>query len=329
MKTNNEERNVVRHNMFGLSPIDIIVEDGTTWLTVKQIAEGFETTVRNIRKHFDNIFQSKELDEDSSRKEKYLLADDNKMRNMMCYNLDAIISVGYRVDSKTATLFRKEATKVLSELSTKGFVVNKRLASEGKLEEEALLELTKLIRSFRSSEASVHATFKRIFLLCTDYDLLTQEEKRTLFSSVQNKLHYAVIGKVAAEIVYEGVDIDKPHMGLQSWKNGPEGNITKEDVTLGKNYLGKEELKRLENFIFGFLIIMDDDINGYKLDKKKLHTGEILKAIDDYTVYRRRKVFDPDSNIVTVTRKTADEKAHGVYRIYKKQLKENTVREIK
>ncbi len=329
MKTNNEERSVVRCDIEGFSPIDILVIDGEEWLTQKQIAEVFEVDVRTINEHFINIFKSGELDEDSVIRKIRIPASDGKTYNMNHYCRDGIASIGYRVKSKKAIEFRKCVTRVLRELSTKGFVVNKRLASEGKLEEEALLELTKLIRSFRTSEASVHATFKRIFLLCTDYDLLTQQEKITLFSSVQNKLHYAVIGKVAAEIVYEGVDIDKPHMGLQSWKNGPEGNITKEDVTLGKNYLCKEELKRLENFIFGFLIIMDDDINGYKLDKKKLHTGEILKAIDDYTVYRRRKVFDPDSNIVTVARKTADEKAHGVYRIYKKQLKENTVREIK
>lgn len=287
-----KERSVVQHSMFGLSPIDVTIEDGSVWLTVKQIAEGFETTVRNIRKHFDNIFQSKELDEDLVMKEKYLTASDGKNYNTMLYNLDAIISVGYRVNSKTATLFRKEATKVLKEYATKGFALDDERLKSGSIDRTAIEELCARVRSIRTSERNVYVQVTKAVSLCSDYNP-DESENRRLFAQMQNKFHYAITGKTAAEIICDAIDSTKENMGLVTFAKSPGGKISTKDIFTAKNYLPAKELVQLEKLVNSFLAILEEEIDENDAPTKKDFTG----LVDKHLVYRDKPVLEGHGSV--------------------------------
>jgi hypothetical protein len=219
--------------------LSVLLRDETIWLTQKMMAKLFECSVDNISLHLKNIFRDKELDPDSVTEEYSTTAADGKNYRTKFYNLDAIISVGYRVNSSKATQFRIWATKTLKEFIIKGFVMDDERLKQGNavFGKDYFRELLERVRSIRASERRIYQQITDIFAECSiDYDVNSPITKN-FYAMVQNKFHFAIIGKTAAEIVYENADASKEYMGLTTWKNAPSGRILKSDATIAKNYL--------------------------------------------------------------------------------------------
>jgi len=235
--------------------IEVLVHDETVWLTQKRLSELFGVDRSVITKHLKNIFEEQELDKDSVSAKFAHTAEDGKTYQTQFYNLDAIISVGYRVNSYQATQFRIWATRTLKEYITKGFVMDdERLKQGGTLfGKDYFDELLERIREIRASERRFYQKITDIYAQCSiDYDSkapITQN----FYATVQNKLHWAITGHTAAEIIAERADAKKPHMGLTTWKNAPESKILKTDVSIAKNYLNEKELKELNRIVTMYL----------------------------------------------------------------------------
>ena len=238
----------------GKVTVDVSFENETFWMTQKAIAELFGVNVPAISKHLKNIFESGELMENSVISKMETTAVDGKNYLTSFYNLDAIIAVGYRVNSKRATKFRQWATNTLKEYIIKGFVINDELLKNGKkFGKDYFDELLERIREIRASERRAYQKIADIFEQCSaDYDP-TAEETKLFYAFVQNKMHYAVTGQTAAEIVYERADSKKPYMGLTTWKNAPHGKVMKSDVAIAKNYLNKHEINILNRLVTAFI----------------------------------------------------------------------------
>lgn len=233
--------------------IEVFYESETLWMTQKMMGKLFDCTPENIIAHLKSIFGSGELDEDSVTKKFLATASDGKNYLTKFYNLDAIISVGYRVNSIQATQFRKWATQVLSQYTQKGYVIDKkRMESGAFLGEDYFEELLEEIREIRLSERRFYQKLTDIYATSMDYDKDAATTK-LFFAKVQNQMHYAVSHNTAAEIVFSRADSNKQHMGLTSWKNGPDGKIMKSDVSIAKNYLSKDELDDLSLLVSGIL----------------------------------------------------------------------------
>jgi hypothetical protein len=239
--------------------VNVLLEDESIWLSQAGMAELFDTTKQNIGQHLKKIFKEQELMEDSVVKNFFTTAEDGKSYQTRHYNLDAIISVGYRVNSRQATQFRIWATQTLKEYITKGFVMDDDRLKQGNqvFGKDYFDELLERIRAIRASERRFYQKITDIYALSADYDknaLLTQD----FFATVQNKLHWAITGKTAAEIIYQTANADKPHMGLTTWKNAPDGMILKSDTTIAKNYLSEEHIKELEQIVSAYLDLAEN-----------------------------------------------------------------------
>ena len=235
--------------------VEVLVREETVWLTQKMMAELFQTTKQNISLHLQNIFKEGELAENSVVKYFLTTAADGKKYKTKFYNLDAIISVGYRVKSKVATQFRIWATRVLREFIIKGFALDdERLKQGGTLfGKDYFDELLERIREIRASERRFYQKITDIYAQCSiDYNPQAEITKQ-FYQTVQNKLHWAITGQTAAEIIAQRADAKKKHMGLTTWKNAPKGKILKSDVTIAKNYLNEKELKNLNRIVSMFL----------------------------------------------------------------------------
>lgn len=238
--------------------VNVMLINHDLWLTQNLMSELFDTSRRNIGLHLQNIYFDRELDESSTKKEIFLVQNEGERRvkrKTLVYNLDAIIAVGYRVNSKKATNFRIWATKVLKEYMIKGFVMDdERLKNPNYIfGEDYFDELLERIRNIRSSERRFYQKITDIYSQCSiDYDK-DSETTKTFFKTVQNKLHFAVTGNTAAEIIYNRADADKENMGLTNWKNSPDGPIYKYDVVVAKNYLNEKELKDLNRIVTMYL----------------------------------------------------------------------------
>ena len=234
--------------------VSVVFQDETFWLSQKGMAELFETSKQNISLHLKNCFDEEELDKESVVKDFLTTAADGKNYKTQHYNLDAIIAVGYRVNSKKATRFRQWATKTLKEYITKGFVLNDELMKNGQpFGRDYFDELLERIREIRASERRVYQKIADIFEQCSyDYDK-NSETTRAFYSFVQNKLHYAVTGKTAAELIAERATLDSPTMGLTTWKGAPDGKILKSDTLIAKNYLNEKEIARLNRLVTMFI----------------------------------------------------------------------------
>ena len=244
---------VVFETSKGKVNIDVFFKDDNLWLTQKKIAELFDTTKQNISLHLKNIFSENELEENSVVKDFLTTAEDGKNYKTKFYNLDAIIAVGYRVNSYQATQFRIWATKILKEYTIKGFAMDdERLKQIKHFGKDYFDELLERIREIRTSERRVYQKITDIYALSADYDKNSQITK-DFYSCVQNKLHFAITGKTAAEIIYNEADATKIYMGLTSWKNSPKGKILKSDVTIAKNYLNEEHIKRLNRVVSSYI----------------------------------------------------------------------------
>ncbi len=242
----------------GEKSIEVRYEDETIWLTQKLMASLFDVTVPTVNEHLKNIFASGEVIEESVIRKFLTTASDGKQYNVLFYNLDAIISVGYRVNSIRATQFRQWATSVLREYAIKGYVLDrKRLENGAFLDEDYFERLLEEIREIRLSERRFYQKIADIYTTSVDYNK-DSPTTRDFFAKVQNKLHYAIHGYTAPELIKERASSTKPEMGLTSWQNGPDSKILKSDVSVAKNYLSKEELESLARIVTAYLELAED-----------------------------------------------------------------------
>ncbi len=238
--------------------IDVFFFKDTLWLTQKVMAELFGTTKQNISLHLKNIFAEEELTENSVVKDFLTTASDDKIYQTKFYSLDAIIAVGYRVNSKRATKFRIWATKVLQEFIVKGFAMDdERLKQIKHFGKDYFEELLERIREIRASERRFYQKITDIYALSADYDK-NSEDTKMFFATVQNKLHWAISNQTAAEIIYKNADAKKVFMGLKTWKQAPKGKILKTDVSIAKNYLNKQHIEELNRIVSAYLDLAEN-----------------------------------------------------------------------
>ena len=242
----------------GQDTIEVKVEDETVWLTQKLIAKLFDVSVATINEHLKNIFKTHELEENSVIRKFRITANDGKNYNTKHYNLEVIISLGYRINSNKATEFRRWATEVLKTFATRGYVLdNERLKNGNFLNPQYYKDLIEEIRDIRESERNFYQQITDIYATALDYDFkapTTQE----FFATVQNKLHWAIHGHTASELLIERADHKKEYMGLTNWKKAPNGKILKSDVIVAKNYLSKDEIKSLNRIVTMYLDYAED-----------------------------------------------------------------------
>lgn len=242
----------------GLVNIDVYFFDDTIWLNQKLMAELFGTTKQNISLHLNNIFKDGELSEESVVKEFLTTADDGKNYKINFYNLKAVVAVGFRINSEKAIKFRIWSENVLEEFIVKGFVLDdERLKQSKHFGKDYYDNLLERIREIRISERRFYQKITDLFALSADYDKSAHITK-DFFTSVQNKLHWAITGLTAAEIIYTEADAEKNHMGLKTWKNSPKGKILKSDVAIAKNYLAEQHLKELERLVSAYLDLAEN-----------------------------------------------------------------------
>ena len=294
----------------GENSIEVKVFDESVWLTQNMIAQLFDVQRPAITKHLKNIFESYELDENSVSSILEHTANDGKTYNTKYYNLDAIISIGYRVNSKKATQFRQWATSVLKEFAIKGFVLDKKRLENGTfLGENYFDKLLEEIREIRLSERMFYQKITDIYATSVDYNK-DDETTKKFFAKVQNKLHFAIHGHTAAELIYNRADSDKGRMGLTSWDNAPSGKIVKTDVTIAKNYLSKEELDSLGRIVNAFLDLAENRAKR----NIPMTMEDWAKRLDAFLEFDDREILQ---NAGKITKKIADEKALSEFEKYR------------
>ena len=299
--------------------VNAIIKDETIWISQKAMAELFGVQVPAISKHLKNIFADGELDEEVVISKMEIAtshgAIPGKMQNSPTnyYNLDAIISVGYRVNSKQATQFRIWATNVLKEYMRKGFAMDDERLKQGKtlFGKDYFRELLERVRSIRASERRIWQQITDIFAECSiDYDK-TSEVTYKFYATVQNKFHFAITGKTAAEIVYDTSDHTKENMGLTTWKNAPDGRILKSDTSIAKNYLNEKQIRQLERAVTGYFDYVEDLI-----ERENVFTmQEFSDSINAFLEFRRYDILRDTGKI---SHKQALEKAYHEYDIFNK-----------
>ena len=302
--------------------VDVVVKDENIWVTQKAMAELFGVKVPAISKHLKNIFEEGELQQEVVVSKMEIttqhgaLADKTQHHEANFYNLDAIISVGYRVNSLKATKFRIWATQILKEYMQKGFAMDDERLKQGKtfFGKDYFRELLERVRSIRASERRIWQQITDIFAECSlDYD-----EKSPIthqfYATVQNKFHYAITKQTAAEIVYNNADHTKENMGLTTWKNAPDGRILKSDVTIAKNYLSEKEIRQLERAVTGYFDYIEDLIER----KNTFNMEQFSASINEFLSFRRYDIL-PDKG--KVSHKEAVAKAHAEYDIFNKTQK--------
>lgn len=245
--------------------IEILYEDESFWLTQKRMAELFGVDVRTVNEHLKNIFKSNELEQGSVIRKIRTTADDGKSYLINFYSLDAIIAVGYRINSYQATQFRIWATQTLKEYIVKGFVLDDERLKQGKgFGKDYFDELLERIREIRASERRFYQKITDLYALSANYDK-DAESTRSFFKSVQNKLHWAITGKTAAELIYTEADASKLYMGLKTWRLAPDGKVQKSDVTVAKNYLNEEHISELNRLVSAYLDLAENNAKRQKL----------------------------------------------------------------
>ena len=308
----NEQNNLLIYkDKNGDIVVDAIYKDETLWLSQKSMAKVFEVDRTVITKHLKNIFTDGELDKDTVCAKIAHTAEDGKIYQIEFYNLDAIISVGYRVNSKKATEFRIWATKILKEYMIKGFALNdERFIRGNKYDEKYFDELLERIKTIRISERMSYQKITDLFIATSaDYNPKS-EEAYTFFKIVQNKLHYAITGHTAAELIYSRANHQTEHMGLTNWKNSPDGLIYKYDVVVANNYLNEKELNKLNDLTNMFLVFAEDEAK----ERHVMTMQDWLDATDDLLKFRRKDILKHSGN---VSHKQAIEKAESEYEKYR------------
>ena len=291
--------------------VNVVFMDETFWLTQVGMAELFDSSKSNISEHLSHIFEEEELDKGSCMRKFGISEFSTKPTNF--YNLDAIIAVGYRVNSKKATRFRQWATKTLKEYIQKGFVLNDDLMKNGRpFGKDYFDELLERIREIRASERRAYQKIADVFEQCSyDYDK-NSETTKAFYAFVQNKLHYAVTGKTAAELISERANLDSPTMGLTTWKGAPDGKILKSDTLVAKNYLNEKELSRLNRLVTMFI----DYAELMAEDEQLMSMQDWLNETDRFLTNNRRKVLDGKGHI---SREAAAKKVGAIYNEFRKK----------
>ena len=291
--------------------VNVVFMDETFWLTQVGMAELFDSSKSNISEHLSHIFEEEELDKGSCMRKFGISEFSTKPTNF--YNLDAIIAVGYRVNSKKATRFRQWATKTLKEYIQKGFVLNDDLMKNGRpFGKDYFDELLERIREIRASERRAYQKIADVFDQCSyNYDK-NSETTKAFYAFVQNKLHYAVTGKTAAELISERATLDSPTMGLTTWKGAPDGKILKSDTLVAKNYLNEKELSRLNRLVTMFI----DYAELMAEDEQLMSMQDWLNETDRFLTNNRRKVLDGKGHI---SREAAAKKVGAIYNEFRKK----------
>ena len=299
--------------------VNVVFHDENFWLTQKGMAELFGVKVPAISKHLKNIFLDEELDESMVVSKMEIttphgaIEGKTQTNEANFYNLDAIIAVGYRVNSKKATRFRQWATKTLKEYIQKGFVLNDEMMKNGRpFGKDYFDELLERIREIRASERRAYQKIADVFEQCSyDYDK-NSETTKAFYAFVQNKLHYAVTGKTAAELLSQRATLDSPTMGLTTWKGAPDGKILKSDTLVSKNYLNQKELSRLNRLVTMFI----DYAELMAEDEQLMSMQDWLKETDRFLTNNRRQVLDGKGRI---SREAAVKKVSGIYEEFRKR----------
>lgn len=299
--------------------VNAIIKNETLWLTQKSMSELFDVNVPAISKHLTNIYNEGELVEEATISKMEIVQNEggrNVNRTQTFYNLDAIISVGYRVNSSKATQFRIWTTNILKEFIQKGFVLDDERLKQGKTAfgTDYFKELLERVRSIRASERRIWQQITDIFAECSrDYDKNSQVTK-DFYATIQNKFHFAITGQTAAEIIYNQADSSKENMGLTTWKNSPDGRILKSDVRVAKNYLQEKDIKRLERAVTGYFDYIEDLIereNDFTME-------EFANSVNEFLEFRR---YDILQNKEKISSKEAYAKAEAEYDIFNKTHK--------
>lgn len=299
--------------------VNAVLKDETIWLTQKAMAELFEVDRSVITKHLGNIYDDGELVKEATCANfAQVQTEGNRQvkRSVDYYNLDAIISVGYRVNSQRATHFRIWATKILNEYIRKGFVLDDDRLKQGSTAfgKDYFRELLERVRSIRASERRIWQQITDIFAECSiDYDKTSEITKR-FYATVQNKFHYAITGQTAAEIIYNTADRTKEHMGLETWKNAPDGRVLKSDVTIAKNYLTEKEIRQLERTVTGYFDYIEDLIER----ENTFTMEEFEKSVNEFLEFRKYDVLKDKGKI---SKQQADAKAEAEYIEFNKTQK--------
>lgn len=294
--------------------VKAIVKDETIWLTQKAMAELFDVGIPAINKHLSNIYEEGELSKSSTISNLEIVQTEGNRsvrRTPDFYNLDAIISVGYRVNSRRATQFRIWATSVLREYMVKGFALDDDRLKQEKTAfgKDYFRELLERVRSIRASERRIWQQITDIFAECSlDYDR-NARITRDFYAMVQNKFHYAITGKTAAELIHDGADRAKENMGLKTWKNAPDGRILKSDVSVAKNYLDEKQIRQLERMVSGYFDYIEDLI-----ERENTFTMEQFAAsINEFLTFRKYEILPGKGSVSALTAKERAEKEYDIF----------------
>ena len=308
---NKEMQFLIYNTPDGSTAVNAVIKDETIWLTQKVMGELFDVEVPAISKHLTNIFTEGELDINATVSKMEIVQTEGYRqvkRNLDFYNLDAIISVGYRVNSRKATQFRIWATGVLKEYMTKGFAMDDERLKQGKTAfgKDYFKELLERVRSIRASERRIWLQITDIFAECSlDYDK-DAEITKEFYAMVQNKFHFAITGQTAAEIIDTKADKTKENMGLKTWKNSPNGRILKADVTVAKNYLDEKQIRQLERTVTGYFDYIEDLIER----ENTFTMTEFATSINEFLAFRKYYILEGKGKI---SKKQADQKAKAEY----------------
>ena len=299
--------------------VQVVIKDETIWCTQKAMAQLFDVGIPAISKHLKNIFDEGELQKEVVVSKMEIttqhgaIEEKTQRHNVDFYNLDAIISVGYRVSSPKATKFRQWATKILNEYIKKGFVLDDDRLKQGTavFGKDYFRELLERVRSIRASERRIWQLITDIYAECsTDYDK-NSPTTRDFYAMIQNRFHYAITGQTAAEIIYTKADHSKEHMGLTTWKNAPDGRILKSDVSIAKNYLQEKEIRQLERAVTGFFDYIEDLIERENTFSMSQFSG----SVNEFLAFRRYQIL-PDKGRISAAQAKA--KADSEYDIFNK-----------
>ena len=294
---------------------NVLFKDETFWMTQKDMAKLFDVNVPAISKHLKNIFESGELVISAVISKMETTAEDGKIYQTNFYNLDAIIAVGYRVNSKKATQFRIWATGVLREYIIKGFALDDVMLKNGRsFGQDYFKELLRRVRSIRASERRIYQQVTDIFAACAiDYDAQSPIT-REFFGTIQNKFHYAITGQTAAEIIHSHADATKDHMGLTTWESGPEGRIYKKDVIVAKNYLSVEQIEQLERTVSSFFDYIERII-----ERRETFTMKpFIESVDKFLDFNEYQILT-NKGLISMTQ--AQKKAVSEYKVFNAQQK--------
>jgi len=306
----------------GENGIEVRIEEETVWLTQKFIAELFQVTVPTINEHLDNIYKQKELSREATIRNFRIVQTEGRRqveRNVDFYNLDAIISVGYRVNSLRATQFRQWATGILRDFAIRGYVLDKERLKNGSIFNKKYFEaLLAEIREIRASERKFYQKITDIYATAMDYRA-DAETTQIFFSTVQNKLHFAIHGYTATELIMKRADSGKDHMGLTTWKNSPNGKILKPDVSVAKNYLTEKELKSLDRFVTMYLDYAEDQAER----SIPMTMEDWAKKLNAFLQFNERDILENPGTVSQAIAKSFAESEFEKYRVVQDRLFES------